>query len=243
MKCLAVDDEPLALKLIENYCNQIPFIDLVDQCINPFQALSILQREQIDLLFLDIRMPDISGLQFLTSLKEKPLVILTTAYKQYALESYDLDVVDYLLKPISMERFLKSVNKAKEILDLRQKKITATEENPNRKDDFIFVHSEYNLIRININEILYIEGYKDYIKVFTIKDSKPILTIMRLKTFEENLPTDQFIRIHRSFLVNFDKITSIRKNRVTIAGKEIPVGDLYAEPFFQLINKKNWANK
>jgi DNA-binding LytR/AlgR family response regulator len=242
MKCVAVDDEPLALKLIESYCNQIPFINLAAQCLDPFQALQILQNEKIDLLFLDIRMPDISGLQFLASLKEKPMVILTTAYKQYALESYDLDVVDYLLKPIPIERFLKAVNKAKEIWDLKQKK-NLPEENLNRKEDFIFVHSEYNLIRININEILYIEGYKDYIKIFTVKETKPILTIMRIKTFEENLPSDQFVRIHRSFMVNFDKITSIRKNRVSIAGKEIPVGDLYSEPFFQLVDKKNWANK
>ncbi len=240
LTCIAIDDEPLALRILESYCSKNPFLELHGMYTNPMEALKALKEESIDLLFLDIRMPDISGFQFLQSLTHKPMVILTTAYSQYGPESYDFEVIDYLLKPIPLERFVKAVNKAVSLKDDTKESDGSNEPGLVVKDDYIFVNSEYKLIKINIEDILIIEGLKDYIKIHLSSSDKPVLTIMRIKTFEENLPHGDFMRIHRSFIINTRHIDYIKKNRIHIGKHEIPVGDMYADTLTRLIEGKNW---
>ncbi|MDB5273366.1 MAG: response regulator transcription factor [Chitinophagaceae bacterium] len=238
LKCLAIDDEPLALGLVSDYIQQIPFLELVGSYTSALDALQVIQAEKIDLIFLDIRMPDLSGFQFLDTLVEKPLVILTTAYNQYGPESYEFEIADYLLKPIPFEKFLKAANKANDIFEGKIKKqIDRTESNDK---DYIFVNSEYKLIKIKIKDIQYIEGLKDYIKIHVEGFDRPVLTIMRIKTFEEKLPVSDFVRVHRSFLINIHKIESIQRSMITIGKHEIPVGLSYADHFFKLVEDKNW---
>lgn len=239
--CIAIDDEPLALKILENYCSNNPFLKLAGTYTNPMEALPVLMEENIDLLFLDIRMPDITGFQFLKTLERKPMVILTTAYSQYGPESYEFEVIDYLLKPISIDRFVKAVNKAVLMKEEAKGQPGAEEADfLEIKNDYIFVNSEYKLIKININDIVIIEGLKDYIKIHLLGADKPVLTIMRVKTFEENLPSKSFMRVHRSFIINVHQIDYIKKNRIHIGKHEIPVGDMYAEALTKLVEGKNW---
>jgi DNA-binding LytR/AlgR family response regulator len=238
IKCLAIDDEPLALGLVSDYISQIPFLELVGSYTSALDALQVLEMEQIDLIFLDIRMPDLSGFQFLDTLVEKPLVILTTAYNQYGPESYEFEIADYLLKPIPFEKFLKASNKAKEMLEEKNQK--RAEGSFGDNTEYIFVNSEYKLIKIKIKDILYIEGLKDYIKIHVEGFERPVLTIMRIKTFEERLPLVDFVRVHRSFLINIHKIDSIQRSVVSIGKHEIPVGLSYADYFFKLVEDKNW---
>ncbi len=239
--CIAIDDEPLALKILENYCSNNPFLKLAGTYTNPMEALPVLMEENIDLLFLDIRMPDITGFQFLKTLERKPMVILTTAYSQYGPESYEFEVIDYLLKPISIDRFVKAVNKAVSMKEEAKDQPAAEEADfLEIKNDYIFVNSEYKLIKININDIVIIEGLKDYIKIHLLGADKPVLTIMRVKTFEENLPSKNFMRVHRSFIINVHQIDYIKKNRIHIGKHEIPVGDMYADALTKLVEGKNW---
>lgn len=237
IRCIAIDDENLALDLIEDDILKVPFLQLVKKCRNGIEALDVLQTEKIDLLFLDIQMPDISGIQFLKSLRHKPLVIFTTAYEKYALEGFELDVIDYLLKPYSFERFLKAVNKAQEYLTILEKTQAhpAAEEN-NYSSQFIFVKSDYKLVKIEIAEIQYIESLKDYIKI--VVGGKPVMTLSSMKAIEEKLVAPDFIRVHRSFMVNIRKIHYIHRNFVMVGDKEIPIGDNYKDSFLQVINQK-----
>jgi DNA-binding LytR/AlgR family response regulator len=238
IRCIAIDDEKLALDLIEDDILKVPFLQLVKKCRNGVEALDVLQTEKIDLLFLDIQMPDISGIQFLKSLTHKPLVIFTTAYEKYALEGFELDVVDYLLKPYSFERFLKAVNKAQEHLSILNKNSDqpVTEE-ISFSNQFIFVKSDYKLVKIEISEIQYVESLKDYVKI--VAGDKPIVTLSSMKAIEEKLVTPDFIRVHRGFIVNIRKIQYIHRNFVKVGDKEIPIGDNYKENFLQIINQKN----
>ena len=238
IRCIAIDDENLALDLIEDDILKVPFLQLVKKCRSGIEALDVLQTEKIDLLFLDIQMPDISGIQFLKSLPHKPLVIFTTAYERYALEGFELDVIDYLLKPYSFERFLKAVNKAQEYLTILEKNQPhpAAEEN-HYSSQFIFVKSDYKLVKIEIAEIQYIESLKDYIKI--IVGGKPVMTLSSMKAIEEKLVAPDFIRVHRSFMVNVRKIQYIHRNFVMVGDKEIPIGDNYKDSFLQVINQKN----
>lgn len=198
----------------------------------------MLQAEKIDLLFLDIQMPDISGIQFLKSLPHKPLVIFTTAYEKYALEGFELDVVDYLLKPYSFERFIKAVNKAQEHLSVLSKSQDHHEaEEISFSNQFIFVKSDYKLIKIEISEIQYIESLKDYVKI--VIGDKPVVTLSSMKAIEERLVGPDFIRIHRGFIVNIRKIQYIHRNFVKVGDKEIPIGDNYKENLLQIINQNN----
>jgi DNA-binding LytR/AlgR family response regulator len=238
IRCIAIDDENLALDLIEDDILKVPFLQLVKKCRSGIEALDILQTEKIDLLFLDIQMPDISGIQFLKSLPHKPLVIFTTAYEKYALEGFELDVIDYLLKPYSFERFLKAVNKAQEHLSILEKNQTSlSAEEISFSNQFIFVKSDYKLVKIEIAEIQYIESLKDYIKI--IVGDKPVVTLSSMKAIEEKLVAPDFIRIHRSFIVNLRKIQYIHRNFVKVGDREIPIGDNYKESFLQIINQKN----
>jgi DNA-binding LytR/AlgR family response regulator len=237
IRCIAIDDENLALDLIEDDILKVPFLQLVKKCRSGIEALDVLQTEKIDLLFLDIQMPDISGIQFLKSLPHKPLVIFTTAYEKYALEGFELDVIDYLLKPYSFERFLKAVNKAQDYLSILEKNQTQpAAEEISFSSQFIFVKSDYKLVKIEIAEIQYIESLKDYIKI--VAGEKPVVTLSSMKAIEEKLVPPDFIRVHRSFIVNIRKIQYIHRNYVMVGDKEIPIGDNYKDSFLQVINQK-----
>ncbi|HEV8285684.1 MAG TPA: LytTR family DNA-binding domain-containing protein [Chitinophagaceae bacterium] len=233
MKCIAVDDEKLVLELLVDNIRQVPYLQLVKACKNALEAIEVLQKEKIDLIFLDIQMPKLSGLQFIKTLQQPPMVIVITAYEHYALEGYNLNVIDYLLKPVPFERFLKACNKAKELFDLRSNKATSQKEEP----DHIFVNVEYTLVKILFSDILFIEGLKDYIKIHLASSSKPVLTKMSLKAIEEKLPVDKFIRIHKSYIVAVDKITVIKRDLINIGNLEIPVSDFYKENLQKVTNR------
>lgn len=233
MNCIVVDDEPLALNLTEDNIKRIPFLNLVKKCKNAAIAFDICNSEKIDLIFMDIEMPDISGIEFIRSLKNKPMVIFITAYEKYALEGFELDVIDYLLKPASFDRFLKAVNKANEYFCFVNSKMQ-THEKHELIQNYIFVKSDHKIIKIEVNDILYIEGLKDYVKIFT--GNKPIFTLMSLKYLEEKLSPKQFIRIHRSYIINLSKIDYIGKSKVNICGESIPISNFYRDRLFDLIN-------
>lgn len=230
IKCLAIDDEPLALQLLADNISRIPFLELVDSCDDAFAANKIMQEQSIDLIFIDIQMPGITGLQFIQSLVKKPMVIIVTAYKQYALEGFALDVVDYLMKPVSLDRFMKACNKAKDLYELKQS--VAQSHLP--KQDYMFVNVGYSLMKISFNEITYVEGLKDYIQIHTSTSPKAAVVRSSMKNIEEELP-EYFERIHKSFIVNIHKITAIRKNVLFIADKELPVSDSYKQVVEKLL--------
>ena len=238
MKALALDDEPLALRVIQSHTAKIPFLNLVQSTTNAVEALVRVQEGDIELLFLDIQMPDLTGMQFMQLIKEKCKVILTTAYPQYALEGYEYSVVDYLLKPISFERFLKAVQKAQEILQappqyiVENPAITPTETSQTAQD-FIFVKTEYKLQRVPHADILYVEGGKDYITIHTPKER--ILSLMTLTKIQEMLPSPQFSRVHKSWLVPINKIDSIERQRIFIGKTIIPIGDTYKDDFMKIL--------
>jgi DNA-binding LytR/AlgR family response regulator len=237
IRCLAIDDEMLALDLLEDNIRKVPFLELVQKCSSAMEAMEVLRQQPVDLLFLDIQMPDISGIQMLRSLQSRPLVIFTTAFSKYATEGFDLDVIDYLLKPYSFERFLKAVNKVQEYMDLRG--LAANQANGREivaSQNFLFVKADYKLHKINLKDILYIEGLKDYVKIYT--GDKPIVTQMSMKGLEEKLSAKDFIRIHRSFIVAFSKIDFIQKHMLTIGNKEIPISDHYRDELFKIINQE-----
>ncbi|RBL88613.1 MULTISPECIES: LytR/AlgR family response regulator transcription factor [Chitinophaga] len=235
IKCIAVDDEPLALEILEDYIRKVPFLSLAGKFENAATALRFIQEEPVDLVFLDIKMPDITGIQFLKSLKYPPMVVFTTAYGEYALDGFNLDVVDYLLKPVPFERFLKAAAKASEAFSANQQKTTQLD--PAWTNDYIFIKTEYKIIKINLEDILFIEALKDYTKIYT--PNLPVLTLRSLKSFETRLPADKFIRVHRSYLVSLSKINSVEKNTVMIANQSIPISDGYRERFYDVINRNS----
>ena len=234
IRCLAIDDEILALDLLEDNISKVPFLELAGKCTSAAEAIEILGKGKIDLIFLDIRMPDISGIEMLKSLSQKPLVIFTTAYEKYALQGYELDVVDYLLKPFPFERFLKAVNKARDYFAFKDKEIQTGE--LLSAENFIFVRADYKLVRIDLKDINYIEGLKDYIKIYA--GDKPVVTLMGMNEIMEKLPSRNFLRVHRSFIVNLLKIEYIQRNMIIIGNKEIPVSDHYKVNFYKIIQNK-----
>lgn len=234
MRCIAVDDEKLVLDLLVDNIKQMPYLQLAKACRNAMEAIEVLQKEKIDLIFLDIQMPKLSGLQLIQTLQQPPMIILITAYEQYALEGYNLNVVDYLLKPVSFDRFLKACNKAKELFNLKSDKVTVLKE---ISPDHIFVNVEYTLVKILFADILFIEGLKDYIKIHLALSNKPVLTKMSLKAMEEKLPSNKFIRIHKSYIVATDKITVIKRDLINIGVHEIPVSEFYKENLTRITNK------
>lgn len=232
MRCLAVDDEKLVRELLEDNIRKVPYLQLVASCKHAMEAIEVLQRESVDLIFLDIQMPGLSGLQFLRSLPHPPLVILVTAYEQYALEGFDLDVVDYLLKPYAFDRFLKACNRALERRQLRQGDVHAP---ASGMDDFFFVNVEYVQVKINFIDIRYIEGLKDYLKIHLISNSKPVLTRMTMKSMEQRLAGAPFVRIHKSFLVSIPRITAVKRDTIYLGEKELPIGDAYREQVERIV--------
>jgi two-component system LytT family response regulator len=234
MKCIAVDDEPLALALLQDNIRQVPGLELVASCSTAIEALKVLNETEVDLIFLDIQMPGLTGLQLLQSLSVKPMVILITAYEKYALEGFNLDVIDYLVKPVPFERFLKACNKAMDFY--RLKKNTLTE--PQSWPEYFFVNAEYGLVKIVFSDIRLIEGLKDYLKIH-LGDTKPLIIRMSLKAIEEKLPPGKFFRIHKSYIISVKHITTIRKNSVFLGELELPLSDMYKEDLMREIGQGN----
>ncbi|TKC00838.1 LytR/AlgR family response regulator transcription factor [Pedobacter cryophilus] len=241
IKCLVVDDEPLAIDILEDYISKIPFLSLVKSYQNPIEALSAVQEGDIDLVFLDVQMPELTGIQFLKIANGKCKVILTTAYSQYALDGYELNVVDYLLKPIAFDRFYKAAQKAKELLCSTPAQATVIETQVAAPipvaHNFIFVKTEYKIQKIYLDDILFIEGLKDYISIYTQKER--IITLQSMKKIDEALPDHLFVRVHKSYIVALDKIESIERSRIFIKDKVIPIGDTHRDYFFKMIEDKN----
>ena len=240
---IIVDDEPLALDVLETYIEKIPDINLVAKCSNALEANAALKEHDIELMFLDIQMPQLTGIDFLKTLAKPPKVIFTTAYANYAVEGFELNAVDYLLKPISLDRFMKAVNKAQEQINLEQKGsasiATPTLESSGKSPDFIFVKADKKLIKVNYNEIVYIEGLKDY--VIIRQDNGRVITLQTMKSLEKKLPDTIFKRIHRSYIVNIQKIKAVQGNMVEVIeknqAKHIPIGKNYREELLALVNK------
>jgi two-component system LytT family response regulator len=234
IKCIAIDDEPLAVKKIAGYIGKIPFLELVAECRSASEAMSILSENDIQLLFIDINMPDISGMDFVKSLANKPYIVFTTAYSEYAVEGFQVEAVDYLLKPISFTNFLKAANKVKNLIDLSS---NSQKESLSTTANHLFVKSEYKLIRIELDDIKYIESQHEYIKIFLI-NSNPVMTQVSLKSIDEQLPSDRFMRVHRSFIVNLARVSVIERNRIVFDDKiYIPVSEQYKEKFQEYIDK------
>ena len=230
---IAIDDEPLALQLVTGYIEKTPGLKLVGLFDNPIDATEFLTDKKVDLIFIDIQMPDLSGIEFTRLMEKGPKVIFTTAYEKYALEGYKLEIVDYLLKPFSYEEFLAAVQKVQKIMNLEQKALIKVDAN----NEFLFLKSDYKIKRINFNDILYIEGLKDYVKVQTRNQAKPILSLTSLKLLEAKLPSNKFMRVHRSFIVNLEKIDTIERSRIVFDKTYIPVSDQYKEKFQEYLDK------
>ncbi|MFZ6010445.1 MAG: LytR/AlgR family response regulator transcription factor [Bacteroidota bacterium] len=234
MTCLAIDDEALSLDLLEDNIKKIPFLKLIRKCNNAIEANQFLQSQSVDLIFLDIQMPGLTGIQFLQGFsRTPPLIIFVTAYEQYAIEGYNLDVVDYLLKPVSFERFFKAMNKAQEKYQTRKSN------HMHVPVEYLFVNSEYNLVRIDFKDIAYVKGLKDYVKIYLTSSARPVITRMSMKSLEEKLAPDHFIRVHKSYIIAIDKITSIRKGRINIMKEVIPISDHFKDNLYRFINPQS----
>jgi two-component system LytT family response regulator len=233
ISCIAIDDEPLAVKKISSYIQKTPFLELVAECRSAFEAMEIMSNRPVQLLFIDINMPDLSGMEFVKSLTDKPYIVFTTAYSEYAVEGFQVDAADYLLKPITYNSFLKAVNKVKNLIDLTA---NSPKESIRASASHLFVKSDYKLIRIELDNIKYIESQHEYVKIHLIS-SAPVMTQLSMKVMEEQLPSDRFMRVHRSFIVNLSKISVVERNRIVFDGKVyIPVSDQYKEKFQEYID-------
>jgi two-component system LytT family response regulator len=233
IRCIAVDDEPLAVRKIGGYIRQTPFLELVAECRSAFEAMEVVSANDIQLIFIDINMPELNGMDFVKSLADKPYVVFTTAYSEYAVEGFKVNAADYLLKPVTFTNFLKAANRVKYLIELtetnKKEVVTATA-------DHLFVKSEYKLVRIELADIKYIESQHEYIKIHLIS-SKPVLTKLSLKSIEEQLPSGRFMRVHRSFIVNLSKIQVVERNRIVFDGKVyIAVSEQYKEIFQNYID-------
>ncbi|MRI01189.1 response regulator [Kriegella sp. EG-1] len=239
MNCIIIDDEPLAIEVLENYCENIDFLNLLSCYTNSLEAISTIKEKKIDLIFCDIEMPQISGIDFIRSLDNRPLFIFTTAYSQYAVEGFNLNAVDYLVKPIPYHRFIKAVSRAKELLTLKEKPITgnvfSSHGEVNETQKFIFVKSEYESIKISLDEIEYIQGLKDYLKIHIRNTNKAVLTLMNFKEILDRLPSNQFLRVHKSFIVNVEYIKTVQRNKIVINDVRIPIGESYKVEFYTIL--------
>ena len=240
LNCIAIDDEPLALEKMQQYIGKVDYLNLLQTFDSGVDALNFLKNNTVDLMFLDIQMEDLTGIQLLEAVIVKPKVIITTAYESYAIKGYELDVSDYLLKPISLQRFIKSVDKI-------YNKLTEDSSNPDRvsvgdtdnkkKDDFIFVKTEYRIEKINFKDILYVEGMKDYLQIHT--EDKKIMTLLSFNKLLKHLPADNFIRVHKSYVVSVNKIKSVERKFISVRDIKIPIGDTYREHFFFLLKSRD----
>ena len=231
IRCLAIDDEPLALQQIAAYINKVPFLELAAQCQSALEARQFLSDDRVDAIFCDINMPDLNGMDFIKSLTAPPLVVFTTAYSEYAIEGFKVNAVDYLLKPFGMQDFMRAANRLQERLSVPA--ATAAE-----TDNTLFLKTDYRIVKVNIPDIRYVEAMSEYLKVWIEGETKPIITLLSMKKMEERLP-DNFMRVHRSYIINLDKIQEVNKNRVIMdADTYLPIGDLYKDAFQAYLDKK-----
>ena len=228
IRCMAIDDEPLALQQITAYIGKVPFLELAAQCQSALEAHQFLQDDTVDVIFCDINMPDLNGMDFIKTLTAPPLVVFTTAYAEYAVEGFKVNAIDYLLKPFGLQDFMRAANR------IRDRLTPATSTPPstgNMEDDTIFLKTEYRIVKVSISDIRYIEAMSEYLKVYLESESKPIITLLSMKKMEERLP-DYFMRIHRSYIINLTKIQEVNKNRVIMdADTYLPIGDMYKDAF------------
>lgn len=232
LNCWIVDDEPLALELLSSYVSRTPFLNLTGKYSSAVKAMEDLSKDEVNVIFLDIQMPEVNGMEFAQMIDENTRIIFTTAFSEYALDGYRVNALDYLLKPFSYSDFL---NAAKRALKWYEMKIGA-QENKENISDGIFVRADYKLVHILYDDILFIEGLKDYIKIYTVKEKRPIITLMSLKSMEEELPENRFIRVHRSYIISRSRISSIDKNRILILEHQVPIGETYRKGFMNAIN-------
>jgi len=230
INCLLIDDEPLALQLLEDFVKKTPYLKLAGKFEEPLQALPLIESQQIDLLFLDIKMPDITGIEFFKSLTYKPEVIFTTAYSEFAMDGFELKAMDYLLKPVSFEKFITATNRVKEYIEFKNNREV-------KSRDYFFINVSHKLHKLFYDDILYLEGYKDYTKVYLSSAASPLLILHNLKYFEDMLSQNEFIRIHRSYIVSISKVNTISRKSVTIQTNSLPVSDNYRNDFFAVIEK------
>ena len=231
IRCLAIDDEPLALQQIAAYINKVPFLELAAQCQSALEARQFLSDDRVDAIFCDINMPDLNGMDFVKSLTAPPLVVFTTAYSEYAIEGFKVNAVDYLLKPFGMQEFMRAANRL-------QERLSVPASAPAETDDTLFLKTDYRIVKVNIPDIRYVEAMSEYLKVWIEGEAKPIITLLSMKKMEERLPGN-FMRVHRSYIINLDKIQEVNKNRVIMdADTYLPIGDLYKEAFQAYLDKK-----
>ena len=235
LKCMVIDDEPLAIQLLENHISKVPFMELVSTFKNPLEALISINTNAVDLIFLDIQMPQLNGVQFMKLLQNRAQVIITSAYQEYAIEGFEHNVVDYLLKPISFERFFKAVEKAHNLKNPAQKLERTTELHP-ATGGYIFIKVETKMVRVELDDILFIEGLKNYVSIQT--KTKKIITLQVMKQLEEILPSHRFLRVHKSYIIALDKINSVERQEIHIGDRIIPVGITYQESFFRMLEAK-----
>ena len=235
IKVLAIDDEPLALQQLAAYIRKIPFLELVSECQSASEAKAIMQQDLIDAIFIDINIPDLSGMDFVRSLSVPPLIVFTTAYSEYAVEGFKVDAVDYLLKPFGLDDFQRAANKLK----VRYEALHQSEVSPIDSDDAMFLKTEHKVVRINIADIRYIEGMSEYLKIHLDHQTKPLIVLLSMKKMEDRLPSHSFMRIHRSYIINLKKIQEVNKNRVILDSDTfLPIGDLYRDALTKYIDTK-----
>ena len=234
IRCLAIDDEPLALQQLITYIGKVPFLELAAQCQSALEARKFLEQDTVDAIFCDINMPDLNGMDFIKSLQAPPLIVFTTAYSEYAVEGFKVNAVDYLLKPFGLDDFRRAANRIKE----RQESVSTNIQHPipNTQPDTLFVKTDYRMVKINIPGIRYIEGMSEYLKIYLEGEDKPIITLLSMKKIESRLP-ENFMRIHRSYIVNLHKIQEVNKNRIIMDAETfLPIGDMYKEAFQQYLD-------
>ena len=248
IRCLAIDDEPLALQQIVAYIGKVPFLELAAQCQSALEARQFLEQDTVDAIFCDINMPDLNGMDFIKSLTVPPLVVFTTAYSEYAVEGFRVNAVDYLLKPFGLQDFQRAANRLKERLtpsalsphpsDISPQTSALSPQTSSLKDDTIFLKTEYRIVKVSISDIRYVEAMSEYLKVYLQGEAKPIVTLLSMKKMEERLP-DNFMRIHRSYIVNLNMIQEVNKNRIIMdADTYLPIGDMYKDTFQQYLDTK-----
>jgi DNA-binding LytR/AlgR family response regulator len=238
IRTIAIDDEPLALQLVTGYIKKTPYLELIEAFDNPLSAMEFLENIEVDLIFLDIKMPDLSGTEFARIVNKKAKIIFTTAYEKYALEGFKLEVVDYLLKPFGYDEFLTAIAKARRLIELESKAGTTSQElTIDTNSNFLFLKADYKIRRINYDDILYIEGLKDYIKIYLKNEPKPIVSHYSMKLLEAKLPESKFMRIHRSYIVNLDCVTTVDRYRIVFGKEYIPVSDQYKEKFQKFLDE------
>lgn len=239
IRCLAIDDEPLALQQIAAYIGKVPFLELAARCQSALEAREFLEHDAVDAIFCDINMPDLNGMDFIKSLPSAPLVVFTTAYSEYAVEGFRVNAVDYLLKPFGLQDFQRAANRLKERLQNGSDDSQHAEKADS--SDALFLKTDYRIVKVRIADIRYVEGMSEYLKVWVRGERKPVVTLLSMKKMEERLP-DSFMRIHRSYIVNLDMIREVSKNRIVLdADTELPVGEVYREAFQRYLDAKSLA--